>query len=176
MVDHIDEDKTNNQVNNLRHIPSSDNVKIRKYSETLYGKTSKRYKGVVEVYNLTTGEIIEHLRGSRDMRSKGYDPRNVSAVVLGKRSSYLGKGFRRLDDTLHLLENSNSLCKEDIPFIEVYDSMGQYLYTLQDFEDLVKRGLVLQRIQQFFSGKVKHHRSFTFKLNKGDGRAYNESS
>ncbi len=175
-MDHIDEDKTNNVVTNLRYLPKNINVRPRKYKEPLFGKTSKRYKGKIEVYDLITGEVLITLRGSAEMRKEGYDPRNVSAVVLGKRGSYLGRGFRRVDDTLPINTAIKTVDKCDVPFIEVYDDFGKYLYTFKSFKDLVSKGFVLQRIHQFFSGKVKHHRGFTFKINREDVRIYNDSN
>lgn len=97
-------------------------------------------------------------------------------MVLGKRVSYLGKGFRRVEDTLPISTDIKTIDKCDIPFIEVYDDFGKYLYTFKSFKDLVSKGFVLQRVQQFFSGEVKHHRGFTFKMNREDVMTYNENS
>lgn len=71
VVDHIDEDKTNNVVTNLRYLLKNINVRPRKYKEPLFGKTSKRYKGKIEVYDLITGEVLITLRGSAEMRKEG---------------------------------------------------------------------------------------------------------
>lgn len=96
-VNHIDGDKLNNHFSNLEWSTNSENQKhavLTGLKVTKKGFESSRFKGSVLVYNLE-GELIDELFGNLDMKNKGYDYRNVNAVVTGKRKTYKNLIFKR---------------------------------------------------------------------------------
>lgn len=96
-VNHINGDKLNNNASNLEWNTNSENqlhaiktgLKIIKY-----GKEAISFKNSILVFDLK-GKQIDELFGNLDMKNKGYDFRNVSAVVLGKRKTYKKLIFKR---------------------------------------------------------------------------------
>lgn len=96
VVDHIDNDKLNNCFDNLQWVTKSYNV-AKSHPKHL-GKKAAAYTGEVLAYDKDTGELLHTLRGNQDMKEKGFDFRNVSAVLMGKRNYHNGCIFVKVLD------------------------------------------------------------------------------
>lgn len=96
-VNHIDGNKLNNHHSNLEWCDNSYNQKHAidiRLKITKKGNESPRFRGNIIVYDLNNN-VVDILYGNEDMKNKGYDYRNVSAVVLGKRKTYKNLIFKR---------------------------------------------------------------------------------
>ncbi|CAM0111178.1 HNH endonuclease [Vibrio phage 5P1b] len=164
VVDHIDEDKTNNHHLNLRWVPESENRKPRKFKESSYGKSSRNFKGTIRVYDINTKETYTYLKGNRDMLEKGFDPRNVNAVVLGKRRSYLGFGFERMNDIVVKVRHVNTISKSNFTPIIGADKDGLEVLVFNTYEDILSKGFTPLRVFRVLMGLERFHKGFVFKL------------
>jgi hypothetical protein len=96
-VNHIDGVKTNNVITNLEWVSNEENQKhamsLGIHASQRTGKAALRYKSGVKVFK--DGKHILTMHGNADMLSKGFDPRNVHAVIKGLRKTHHGCTFER---------------------------------------------------------------------------------
>ncbi len=96
-INHIDGVKTNNNFWNLEWCTSAHNTRhavrlgLLKYP---VGKNAYRFKSPILVFK--DEQHIDTLYGNADALKKGYEIRNVSACLLGKRKTHLGCTFKKL--------------------------------------------------------------------------------
>lgn len=163
VVDHIDEDKTNNNYLNLRWVTHGYNTKRRKEGK-LYAKKAPAYSGKVLAYDKDTGELKHTLIGNRDMKEKGFDYRNVSAVLHGKRKSHRGCVFEKVDDTRKPVKEVESFTKNSFKPLDIIEVDGTIVDTIHSYEDLLNKGYIFQKVQRVLLGLEVSHRGYTFKI------------
>lgn len=96
-IHHLDEDKLNNYIGNLSIIKKSDHC--RTHAINRLGKRSPNFKGTVAAFDKNTGKLCYLLNGRKEMEKNNFWHGEISKVINGKRESYKGYIFKRLDPT-----------------------------------------------------------------------------
>lgn len=98
-INHIDEDKKNNNVNNLEWVTSSENKRhndlhIRKAANTDFTIIANKLKIPIVATNVITGEEM-YFNGAMDAeRLMGFKHQHIAKVCKGKAKSHKGYKFR----------------------------------------------------------------------------------
>lgn len=169
VVDHIDRDRTNNFITNLRWVSKEENKRNTEYIR-LKGKSAARFSGKVEAYSLKTGELVAELYGNHDMKIKGFDYRLVSAVLCGKRKSHNGCYFIKTSEGVSAAENQiENFSKTTFRPIDFLDEYGNIVFTLYNYDELLEKGFIPLNVSNVLKGKAKTHKGYFIKLhNKGE--------
>ena len=97
-ISHIDEDKTNNSVENLSYRTAKESVRLgtgieRSAASRLNGSCSKP----VEAIDPKTGRVVMEFPSMMEARRNGFNQGTVSACCLGKRRRHRGLEWRFKD-------------------------------------------------------------------------------
>ena len=112
-IDHIDRNRTNNKVSNLRWCTLSDNMlnplTRQHISKILKGRNiPKLYKPIV---SLKEGELYKQYPSFKSLNEDGHNSRSVYAVCVGLRKSYHGFRWMYLSDYENLVNMSKNSSK-----------------------------------------------------------------
>lgn len=93
-VNHINEDKRDNRLENLEYMTAEENLAYGTgVARRIEG--AKRTRTPVESYDLETGETVQRFDGVNETAKYGYSPQTVSHCCNGKNKSHRGLGWRR---------------------------------------------------------------------------------
>lgn len=95
-IHHIDENKLNNNIDNLKLIKKSDHCSY--HAKTRIGKLAPSFKGAVAAFEKETGRLRYILYGRKDIEKHNFTHGAVSFVISGKSASHKGYVFRRPKD------------------------------------------------------------------------------
>ena len=164
VVDHIDEDKTNNYANNLQWVTIGEN--ISKSHPRHLGRKAAAYTGYILAYDKDTGKLLHTLRGNGDMKEKGFDYRNVSAVLMGKRRYHNGCVFVKVKDKREREISTQVFTKSNFSKLLIIDVDNEEVGCINSYEDLLEKGFTFQKVQRVLRGLDASHRGYTFKIIK----------
>lgn len=99
-IHHIDEDKLNNYIGNLKIIKKSDHCS--QHAKKRIGKQSPNFKGTVAAFDKNTGKLDYLFNGRKEMEKHNFWHGPISNVISGKNKSYKGYIFRRLPNGIKL--------------------------------------------------------------------------
>lgn len=162
VVDHINEDKQDNSSSNLRWLNRKDNA-VK--SGIKFADKSAAFTGTVIAIDLITGEEVARFNGSKEMKELGFDFRNVSAVLKGKRRSHRGCIFKKLTNRKIFEGDENiTLSKTNFTYVDVFDFYGNYQFTLKSWEEIFSKGFTPIKVIAVLKGKARTHKNMNFKL------------
>lgn len=162
VVDHKDDNKSNNYASNLQWVTAGYNVS--KSHPKHLGKKAAAYTGKVLAYDKDTGELLHTLRGSRDMKEKGFDYRNVSAVLMGKRNYHNGCIFVKVPDKREPKKITDCFTKSNFKRLNVVNVEEIVVDCINTYEELLDKGFTFQKVQRVLLGLEVSHRGYTFQI------------
>jgi len=171
-VHHIDENKSNNNLNNLMLLSKSAHAKleqklVKKGFNKKFGKEHPAFKGTIAGFCSVTGELKYIFNGYNDIKNSGlrddYVYRSVRTST--KYSKYHNLFFRKfVDDTDLKIGRIYDVCNKDSKDRIIAIDLTSKMITdiLIGTRDIKNKGFLPSSVYRITQGQLKTHKNHTF--------------